>query len=239
MGIFNFSKAKKHTESDNNDPFIDELYLKIFPNGEKDLAELTNNLLKIINNSMSWEEAKHLSLAAAITAYSDGGFSSRFCLERLHQHIAGKDCLKYFTEQTLQEFYALLRKYHKPKEIDLRNVFPKEHLDELLDLIKSNPQTTNEDEISDTIGEFGLEPTNPVPVFGVPNNNVYLGRLRTPDGNPIYWDRVGSMKVENIYEPVDNYNIYDVNNNKIANIYISSYHLKISKKAPKGFIIIT
>ncbi|MCL2072656.1 MAG: hypothetical protein FWH18_01945 [Marinilabiliaceae bacterium] len=241
MKIFNFFKAKHAvvTEIDNNnDPFIDELFLKIFPNGDTDLIELTNNLLIIINNAISKEEAKHLSCAAAITAYSDGGFSSRFCLERLQQHLAGKGCLKYFNKQKLQEFYALLRKYHKPKDIDLKSVLPKDYLAWFLDIVKSNPQATNEDEISDTSGEFGLEPTNPVPVFGVPNNDVYLGRLRTLNGMPIYWDRVGCIELETIFQPVDNYDIYDAKKNKIANIYISSYHLSISKKAPKGFILI-
>ena len=39
------------------------------------------------------------------------------------------------------------------------------------------------DEIPEGIGEFGLEITNPIPVNGIPENEIYLSRLKTSDGD--------------------------------------------------------
>lgn len=93
------------------------------------------------------------------------------------------------------------------------------------------------DEIPTGHGKFGHDITNPIPVRGIPANTVYLSRLRTEDGRPIKWERIGSFHAENIESPIDGYRIFDQTQAQIAVLYISPYHKRISGKAPKGFLL--
>ena len=94
------------------------------------------------------------------------------------------------------------------------------------------------DEIPGAIGEFGLDATNPVPVNGIPANEKYLQSLQTAYGSSISWKRRGSLQVPGFQDPVDLYDIVDGNGKVLQPIYISPYHPKTSKKAPKGYRII-
>ncbi len=97
----------------------------------------------------------------------------------------------------------------KATQENFNSNIPKILLDLALSQIKSNPQACNSDEISQGIGEFGLVSTNPVPVRGIPYNEYYLNRLRTPDGKKLNYRRNGSMDAANINMPIDEYEIYN------------------------------
>jgi hypothetical protein len=237
MGLFNFFKTNKSTNNSELNELLGKITKTIFPNGQKDIDERTNALLRILNNKVDVQTAKTILMRSSSICYT-ANLRSEFDVKLLKQHLAGY-CLHYFNEKSLQDFYILLiDTVMKPKELDWVSMMPKEFARLFLDKIKSNPQATVNDEIYGMDGEFGLEQTNPVPVYGIPNSDVYLGRLRTFDNMPVKWDRVGSVEIDGIYEPIDNYNIFDSKGNKIANIYISPYHLHTSLKAPKGFKII-
>lgn len=237
MGLFNFFKKDKSNNNAELNALMHKTLKDIFPNGQKDIDERTSSLLLILDNKVDVQTAKNIVIKSSSICYTSNLLRA-FDIERLRQHLAGY-CLQYFDEKQLQDFYILLvNTVLKPKEFDWVSKMPKEIAQFMLQQIKSNPQATVTDEIYGTIGEFGLEPSNPVPVYGVPSNEVYLGRLRTLDDMPIKWDRVGSMQYNGIYELIDNYNVYDSKGNKIANIYISPYHLHTSLKAPKGFKMI-
>jgi hypothetical protein len=94
---------------------------------------------------------------------------------------------------------------------------------------------TDEDEIPEGKGEFGLDVTNPIPVRGILANEIYLNRLLTENGEKITWERIGSFGSGNIDNPIDGYAIFDKARKQIATVYISPYHKKISSKAPRGF----
>ena len=94
------------------------------------------------------------------------------------------------------------------------------------------------DEIPEGIGEFGLEITNPIPVNGISENEIYLSRLKTSDGDSITWEREGSGKVENIADgssPIDIYKIYNSSGDYFSTLYICPYNKKTSDKIPVGF----
>ena len=94
------------------------------------------------------------------------------------------------------------------------------------------------DEIPEGIGEFGLEITNPIPVKGIPENETYLSRLKTLDGDSITWEREGSGKADNIEDggsPIDRYKIYNSNGDYYSTLYICPYNQKTSDKIPVGF----
>ena len=113
-------------------------------------------------------------------------------------------------------------------------------------------------------GEFGLEKTNPVPVYGIDNVPAYMDKLRyeytsksgsgTKTYNPVIYVRtsdsdtsaIGSNKPEtdpvassttspNISGNIDVYNLYSMGGKKLAKIYVNSYSLRVSDKVPKGF----
>ena len=90
------------------------------------------------------------------------------------------------------------------------------------------------DEMPNGIGEFGLDPTNPIPVNTIQGNTIYLGGLRALDGSKVNYERLGSLQVDNIKKPIDKYLITHENGDKLAIIYLSPYQAKNSKKAPKG-----
>ncbi len=100
---------------------------------------------------------------------------------------------------------------------------------------KLNAGGCTTDEMPNGIGEFGLEPTNPIPVNTVQGSILYLGGLRASDGTRVNNERTGCLKVENIEKPIDEYYITHENGEKLAFIYISPYQAINSKKAPKGF----
>ena len=128
------------------------------------------------------------------------------------------------------------KKPEPPKE-DWTNLFPKEMVDGLLNEIKSNPQACRADEIPQGIGEFGLEKTNPIPTYGIPENETYLHSLRTSNGEVLRYRRTGSIEVENINKRVDEYEIFNFQGETIAFIYLSPYHWATSKKSPVGFYV--
>ncbi len=110
-------------------------------------------------------------------------------------------------------------------------------LNELFEgLNKLNENGTDQDTIPGGFGEFGHTATNPIPVNTVFGNIAYLAKLRTPEGKKSEYIRLGSTGEKNIEHPIDMYEIR-CEGKRIAILYISPYHKKNSKKAPKGFTI--
>lgn len=106
---------------------------------------------------------------------------------------------------------------------------------ELFDVVsKANEGGCATDEMPEGFGEFGLEPTNPIPVNTVQGSILYLGGLRAMDGTRVNNKRLGSGGVDNIQKPIDEYLITHENGDELAIIYISPYQAKNSKKAPRG-----
>jgi len=115
------------------------------------------------------------------------------------------------------------------------NTYPDEMCKIILDKIYANPQKCSSDEIPQGVGEFGLEITNPIPTFGVPSNEVYLNKLLFLNGLKPHWQRIGSRSIDSITNPIDMYEIFDHQGEKVCTLYINPYHLIISNKMPKGF----
>ena len=129
-------------------------------------------------------------------------------------------------------------KKKKPKSVwdammDIPELKMQKDLHDLMSAM--NADGCNADEIPEGIGEFGLAPTNPIPVNTIQGSILYLGGLRAPDGTIVTYDRIGSLEVENIQKPIDEYLIKHENGEELALIYISPYQAKNSKKVPKGF----
>ena len=133
-------------------------------------------------------------------------------------------------------------------------------------IISENPNACDEDFIPEGFGEFGLDKTNPIPIYGVDNIHNYMSKLNyeaiSKDGSsillPVQYQRtienddsevgsempvveglVGSTFSNNIGNNIDVYNIYTFDGSKkLAKIFLHCYHWRTSLKAPKGFLIV-
>ncbi len=219
------NSTKKTQKSKELQELIAKMQKEIFPNGEADIKVGTNELLRILNNRVDANTARDIfckssSICYTTTAMGGGQFSK----ERLKQHLAPY-ALNYFNDKALDEFYKyLLSKNDKAALFDIAKQFAQQ----------SNPNGTDQDEMPEGYGEFGLEITNPVPTASIPESYFYLQNLRTTSGSNVIFDRIGSMRAPNIQATVDGYKIL-CNGSQIATIYICPYNKRTSKKAPKGF----
>ena len=95
----------------------------------------------------------------------------------------------------------------------------------------------DEDELPNGQGEFGMTSSNPIPCKTVFGSTAYLGRLRTPDGTKVSYKRICSVGSEFISQPIDLYEIFHPDGQKLAELFISPYQKRNSGKAPKGFVL--
>jgi len=115
------------------------------------------------------------------------------------------------------------------------------------------------------IGKFGLELSNPIPIYGIDNIPAYMDKLRyeyisiSGSGSITYNhvnfirtseadnSEIGSMKPSedpsassahspNIKGHIDVYNLYTIGDKKLTKIYVNTYSLKTSNKVPEGFL---
>lgn len=93
------------------------------------------------------------------------------------------------------------------------------------------------DEMPNGSGEFGMDPSNPVPCKTIFGSTAYLGRLRTLDGVKVVYDRIGSFGSNVSPHPIDGYTISHPNGEPLGTVYISPYQQKISSRPPKGFLL--
>jgi|GEM_PF-1419769 len=130
---------------------------------------------------------------------------------------------------TSQEFNAIWKTVAIDTKLGtekLKDIFPIDRPDSVLD------------EIPGGIGQFGRVSSNPIPVSGVSENEVYLARLRTLDGDPIAWQRQGSCGSDNIKGMIDEYRVWNAwTGEQLGVLYISPYNRYISGKAPDGFVL--
>src|ERR1700730_11103645 len=93
------------------------------------------------------------------------------------------------------------------------------------------------DEMPNGTGELGLVSTNPIPCKTVFGSTAYLGRLRTPDGRKVAYERLGSTQSAVSPHPVDIYEVSHPSGRKVATLYISPYQKRISGRAPRAFML--
>lgn len=83
--------------------------------------------------------------------------------------------------------------------------------------------------------DFGLVPHKPVYTVGIDEQEKYLKSLRAINGDPIKWNRRGSMSVDGVNGMVDVYDTYLPSGDEYKTIYINMYGASNSTFAPKGF----
>ena len=79
---------------------------------------------------------------------------------------------------------------------------------------------------------FGWKEENPIPVNGPLGERTYLSRLRTQDGVPFFFHRVGSTG-----GTIDVYEIASFDNTFSGELFLDMYHPNRCKAAPKGLLL--
>lgn len=94
----------------------------------------------------------------------------------------------------------------------------------------------NCDKIPGGQGDFGRDPTNPIPVNGPLGQILYLSQLQTARSNsPIMFHRVSSTSVGNA--EVDMYEVLSIDETVREYLYLSFYHPRRSRLCPTGYRI--
>ena len=91
----------------------------------------------------------------------------------------------------------------------------------------------------ETDDDFGLTPDKPIYTMGIDEQEKYLKSLRTINGEPIKWNRRGSMSVDGINGMVDVYDTYLLSGKEYKTIYMNMYGTYRSALSPKGFTLLT
>lgn len=99
MGIFNFFNSKKNEQKD----AVPHMFNSIFPKGRKDMYAGADELLRILNNSITREEARDILVKSAALSR----ITKKFDKERLITHLSGY-CLHHFNEKQIEQFYNYL-----------------------------------------------------------------------------------------------------------------------------------
>ena len=113
---------------------------------------------------------------------------------------------------------------------------------ELLALLRANTSIRENgldvDVLPNGQGEFGLEKPNPVPTNTPSGSDAYLKKLRTLEGKPIKFSRIGSFGVELFPDQlIDGYDISSESGEKLPTLWLNMYQKRNSNKAPKGFYL--
>lgn len=91
----------------------------------------------------------------------------------------------------------------------------------------------NCDELPNARGEFGRTPSNPIPANGPLGEVLLLSRLRTNAGSPVMFHRVRAE--DGLTGAVDAYEVLSIDGRTRDALYLSMYHPRKSRKAPRGY----
>lgn len=93
------------------------------------------------------------------------------------------------------------------------------------------------DEVSGAVGPFGHSYNNPIPVNGQLGTYKYLTKLRSSEGRPLMFHRLGSMSSEVSKYSVDVYEVVTADGKNWDILFVEMYHPRRSNKAPSGYTL--
>jgi hypothetical protein len=233
MGLFDIFRQPK-TELQKA---TDELGERLFPGGRQEILFKATAIMELSNGKLNIEEASRVCWAVKTRVFfASTKFDGRKNLgpnpERLMQQVQEDTKGKLATNEAAAiVFYLIFNKVDPGLETPLT-------LRKYLEVIfGSDSYGCDADEIPSGLGEFGFDPTNPIPVRGTASNDIYLGGLRTKNGQVVVFKRLGSLTSPNIDGNIDEYEISQ-GGRVLCKLYISPYNKRTSERPPAGFILV-
>lgn len=83
--------------------------------------------------------------------------------------------------------------------------------------------------------EYGLVEDKPIYVHGIEGSEMYISKLKSILGEPLTWNRYGSISMEGINGMIDIYDSTLPSGRPYKRIYINMYGAENSTQIPKGF----
>ncbi|MCB0786382.1 MAG: hypothetical protein KDC02_19520 [Flavobacteriales bacterium] len=224
MGFFDLFRSRKPRLPQ----VLQDLEADLFPNGEEDKSAGGREVERLLEGRFTFDECRMLYVRTKVRWVLQQEKDPEELMRRM-----GIDTQERITreERILVFLYVLTGNPIGNKEAAL-SVY-----DGFLLTLGQAGQGTDQDQMPEGIGEFGSEVTNPVPVKGILSNELYLSRLRLPNGGKITWQRRGSTGAKNIPHIIDAYAIMDEAGQPITTLYICPYNQRTSERAPKGFLM--
>ena len=228
-----FWKKKKSPEEEG----VEALQEAIFPGGAQEKLFRAQKVIELCNGKLLPKEALHIytkaKLRFKVASWKfDGETHKGIDADRMIQGtIEDSEKKLSYLESVAVNAYAV---FDKTDPVFNSYVALKQCL---AGGFGSDSQGYDSDVIPFTIGEFGLESTNPIPIRGINGIQIYLQRLKRENGESVTCKRVRAIKEPN-HLPVDEYDVFSESGAFLTKMYISPYHQRISKKAPKGFRLI-
>jgi hypothetical protein len=87
------------------------------------------------------------------------------------------------------------------------------------------------DVIPGALGQFGLEPSSPIPVNGAIGELAYLSRLESAHSERLLFHRIGAIDKIDVFEAVT------YSGSAWYLFFLDMYHPRRSRRAPDGFVI--
>ena len=220
MGILDIFKRKKNEKLAEAVANIHQMF---FPGGREEQIRLTNELVEKLGKKYAPNLVAN-NYAYMLSSLFSGNDKS---LETITKKVLNRPN-NILNEGDIEIIYHHAIKNNKKLNEMMTMYFIMEEM---------GKNGTDLDEMPEGKGEFGLDISNPIPVRSIPENEVYLKRLRLSNGESITWRRICSCSADNIPNLIDAYEIYDSKGASVCILHLCPYNRKTSNKAPKGFIL--
>ncbi|GAA4410237.1 hypothetical protein GCM10023187_34590 [Nibrella viscosa] len=239
MPFFDFLRPKQNHPDQAFIRLMEQLQAVMFPDGKPQIQAEVATLQPRLRGHYTTQAftGMYLHACARFFLLDDPADEETFRFSVMNRP-AGQPAYPLPTSRDAAILYEFLNeKFH-------RQQYRAQHGDEALiggalnAVLGINNGTTGE-QLPDAYGAFGYDRTNPIPVKGIINSSVYLNRLRTPDGLPVAWQRLGSTHSPVSRHPIDTYRIEDLSGSELTVLYLSPYEQTTSHRAPAGFLMMS
>jgi len=225
MNFFNIFKKEKKEPKGNS--FMEKIQNELFPEGKPQIEAETEQLYQSLNERYIKDQIHEIFLYTSALVHISPDITQESIVGSIMRRPNNR-----LSEEDAKKVYLFVARKH----YGMKQTIDSEEGKKIERVFFGDDNGCFTDEMPDAYGEFGLEPTNPVPVRGIIGNRAYLGKLRTADGQPITWTRDGSTHSQNIGKTIDIYTITNSQAQPIARLYICPYNSMVSRKIPKGFM---
>lgn len=202
----------------------------IFPGGKEQMRNVGREIIFYLNGKFKIEEMFQLYIRDYFFFLIDGDIYALY----MHMKMRYNKLLSKEEQINLMAILFINRsnpnyKFNKDNDLSFSTDFIK-------DVIKTTEENDNEGVMRGATGKFGIEKTNPIPVFGHNGLKEYFDKVCLENGHECKYERLGSTGSKNINGIIDVYAIFDSETkDKVCDLFVCIYNKHTSKIIPQGF----
>ena len=244
MGLFDLFKTKSDSNAEKLNTayksFKPEVIAAVFPGGIKQAGRAVNSLGKIFGIDLQRSDS---TVYRAIMAIYGEVVIHKVISNSSDQSIMTVLQNKYFSFVKNQEIaketlaYVTLNMNDNTFELQSKDDF--DRLNIMKEIYKNMEHTAAENVEAEKENlddpEYGLVKNKPIYTQGVRGSYAYLESLRTDNGEPLTWNRLGSTSAEGIRGMIDVYEGRLPDGQVYKVLYVNMYGSGNSNSIPQGF----